>query len=175
MRPHRSRAHPAHTSRQRIARMARALAARAAPQWGDDRGSFTLEALVCLVVLVPFLCLFAAYGLAGLGDSTAANAAAAAARAASQADAPEGAAAAGQQAGNSSLAQSSRTCSSSSVQVDTSNFPSQVGEQGQVTVTVTCTVPLSQLTVPGLPGSKTLKATRTSYVDRFAARDGSGE
>lgn len=175
MRPHHSRAHAPHTSARRIASIARSLARRAAPAWGDDRGSYTLEALICLVVLVPFLCLFAAYGLAGLGDSTAANAAAAAARAASQADAPEGAAAAGQKAGRSSLEQSSRTCSSSTVQVDTGDFPTQVGEQGQVTVTVTCTVPLSQLTVPGLPGSKTLKATRTSYVDRFAARDGSSE
>lgn len=137
----------------------------------DDSGYYTLEALICIPVVLAVVMLFAAYGLAGIGDTTTANAAAAAARAASRANAPEGAKTAGQEAARSSLRQAGKTCVDSSVTVDTSNFPGDVGEPGQVTVTVTCTIPLSQLTVPGLPGAKTLEATRVSFVDQYASRD----
>ncbi|MDI3408355.1 hypothetical protein [Streptomyces cavernicola] len=137
----------------------------------DDSGYYTLEALICIPVVLAALALFAAYGLAGIGDTTTANAAAAAARAASRADAPEGAEVAGQNAAISSLRQAGNTCADSSITIDTSNFPTDVGQAGQVTATVTCTVPLSQLTVPGMPGSKTLEATRVSSVDQYASRD----
>ncbi|MFF1378762.1 hypothetical protein [Streptomyces sp. NPDC058308] len=139
-----------------------------------DRGSYTLEAVVCLTVLVPILGIIAAFGLAGLGDSTSANAAAAAARAASESTDPSTAQARARQAALRSLGQAQRTCASSDVQVDTSRFPSQPGQAGSVTVTVHCTIPLAQLAVPGLPGSKTLRATRHSAVDRYVARTNEG-
>jgi Flp pilus assembly protein TadG len=137
---------------------------------GGDRGSYTLEAVLCLTVLVPILGIIAAFGLAGLGDSTAANAAAAAARAASTSDDPDTAQARGRQAALKSLGQAQRTCASSDIIVDTSGFPSQTGQPGTVTVRVNCTIPLADLAVPGLPGSKTLSATRHSAVDRYVAR-----
>lgn len=141
---------------------------------GGDRGSYTLEALLCLTVLVPILGIIVAFGLAGLGDSTAANAAAAAARAASASDDPDTAQARGRQAALKSLGQAQRTCASSDIVVDTSGFPSQPGQPGAVTVRVDCTIPLAKLAVPGLPGSKTLTATRHSAVDRYVARTGEG-
>ncbi|GGV52605.1 membrane protein [Streptomyces spectabilis] len=135
-----------------------------------DRGSYTLEALLCLVVLVPFLGILSAYGLAGLGDSTAANAATAAARAASEAADPATAQSRARQAALNSLDQAQRTCTSSVIHVDTSRFPTGPGQSGGVTVRVNCTIPLAQLAVPGLPGSKTLTATRHSPADRYVAR-----
>jgi hypothetical protein len=39
-----------------------------------------------------------------------------------------------------------------------------------VSATVTCTVSLSDLLVPGLPGSRTLTATFTSPLDPFRER-----
>jgi hypothetical protein len=46
-----------------------------------------------------------------------------------------------------------------------------VGQPGQVTATVTCTVRLSDLTaVPGMPGSRTLTATFVSALDPYRAR-----
>ncbi|MEV6796417.1 hypothetical protein AB0M87_31500 [Streptomyces sp. NPDC051320] len=138
----------------------------------DDRGSYTLEAALCLAVLFPVLGWIAAYGLAGLGDGTASNAAAAAARAASIAADPDSAQSAGQQAASASLAQAQRTCRSSSISIDTSNFPAQAGDAGAVSVTVTCTVSMADLAIPGLPVSKTLRATRHSAVDRYVTRGG---
>lgn len=143
---------------------------RPGTRWQQDEGSATLEALVCVAVLIPFLCLLVAFGMAGLGDSTAANAAAAAARAASRAGDPSTARAQGQRAAETSLAQAQRTCASSEISIDTSRFPTQPGTAGMVTVRVQCTVPLSQLLVPGLPGHKTLTASRISYVDQYAVK-----
>ncbi|MBJ3812360.1 hypothetical protein JGB26_35650 [Streptomyces flavofungini] len=137
-----------------------------------DQGSYTLEALLCLVVLVPFLGILAAYGLAGLGDSTAANAATAAARAASESADPDTAASRARQAALASLWQAQRTCHSADIQVDTSRFPRAPGQGGSVSVRVDCTIPLAQLAVPGLPGSKTLSATRHSPVDRYVEKGG---
>ncbi|MCX4554240.1 hypothetical protein [Streptomyces sp. NBC_01500] len=138
----------------------------------DDRGSYTLEAALCLAVLIPVLGWIAAYGLAGLGDGTASNAAAAAARAASISADPGTAQSAGEQAAADSLAQAQRTCRSSSISINTSRFPSRAGEAGAVSVTVTCTVSMADLAIPGLPGSKTLRATRHSAVDRYVTRGG---
>ncbi|MFC9614409.1 hypothetical protein [Streptomyces sp. NPDC056938] len=137
-----------------------------------DRGSYTMEAALCLVVLVPLLGIMAAYGLAGLGDSTTANAAAAGARAASEAADADTAAARGRDAALASLRQAQRSCATSGVTVDTSRFPSQPGQAGTVLVHVQCTIPLDQLAVPGLPGSKTLRAERRSAVDRYVDRTG---
>ncbi|QCX82279.1 hypothetical protein C9F11_43500 (plasmid) [Streptomyces sp. YIM 121038] len=136
----------------------------------QDQGSYSLEALLCLVVLVPFLAILAAYGLAGLGDSTAANAAAAAARAASESADAATAQSRARQAALASLGQAQRTCTSSDIHVDTSRFPTGPGQPGSVSVRVNCTISLAQLAVPGLPGSKTLTATRHSPVDRYVAR-----
>ncbi|MFF1714653.1 hypothetical protein [Streptomyces sp. NPDC058268] len=152
------------------ATLARAVRARG----GGERGSYTLEALVCLTVLVPILGIIAAFGLAGLGDSTAANAAAAAARTASASDDPDTAQARGRQAALKSLGQAQRTCARSDIVVDTSGFPSQPGQPGTITVRVDCTIPLAELAVPGLPGTKTLTATRHSPVDRYVARASEG-
>ncbi|MDI3390047.1 hypothetical protein QIS99_28215 [Streptomyces sp. B-S-A8] len=140
----------------------------------EDTGAYTLEALVCTPVVLFVVVLLAAYGLAGIGDTTTANAAAAAARAASRASAPEGAEAAGQDAARSALSKAGRTCEESSIEIDVSNFPKAVGDPGQVSVTVTCTVSLSQLMVPGLPGAKTLESTRVSYVDQYNSRTDQG-
>ena len=40
----------------------------------------------------------------------------------------------------------------------------------RVTATVTCQVPLSDLLLPGMPGSRTLTATFTSPLDPFRGR-----
>jgi len=57
------------------------------------------------------------------------------------------------------------------VLVDTSQFNTvPVGQPATVTATVTCQVPLSDLVVPGLPGSRTLRFTFTSPLDPFRER-----
>ncbi len=57
------------------------------------------------------------------------------------------------------------------VHVDTSQFtPVGVGLPAQVTATVTCRVPLSDLVVPGMPGSRLLRGIFTSPLDPFRER-----
>ncbi|MCB5910379.1 hypothetical protein [Streptomyces pinistramenti] len=138
--------------------------------WRDDRGTYTLETVICVTFLLPFLGLLAAYGLAGLFDSSVDNAANSAARAASQAADADTAQARGHAAAHASLRQDDRNCTSSSVRIDTGAFNAPPGQAASVSATVTCTIPLSQLTVPGLPGSKTLTATATSALDQYADR-----
>ncbi|MFC9033649.1 hypothetical protein [Streptomyces arboris] len=135
-----------------------------------DRGSYTLESLACVIVLLPLMGLIAAWGLAGVFDSTADNAAAAAARGASQASDADTALQRGRDAAEASLRQDKRNCTSRSISIDTSGFDRPLGEPASVTATITCTIPLSQLSVPGMPGSKTLTATATSSLDQYADR-----
>ncbi|TBO59468.1 hypothetical protein EYS09_12025 [Streptomyces kasugaensis] len=136
----------------------------------DDRGTYTLETVICVTFLLPFLGLLAAYGLAGIFDSSVDNAASSAARAASQAADADTAQARGLAAATASLRQDDRNCTSRTVRIDTSAFNAPLGQAASVTATVTCTIPISQLTVPGLPGSKTLTATAISALDQYADR-----
>jgi len=66
-----------------------------------------------------------------------------------------------------SFAANSLTCSSHSLQLDTSGFAAQVGDTAAVSSTVTCRVPLGDLSLPGVPGSVQLDATASSPLDPY--------
>lgn len=135
-----------------------------------DRGSTTLE----LVVLVPGLLLV--IGLLVVGgrmavahtavQSASSDAARSAslARSAGQAQAEAGAAA------QTALAADGLQCSQTSVLVDTSGFTVPVGEPAAVTATVSCTVRLSDLVLPGLGGDRAVRASTTSPLDTYRER-----
>ncbi|MFF4836972.1 hypothetical protein [Streptomyces sp. NPDC001315] len=59
---------------------------------------------------------------------------------------------------------------STSVHVNTGGLNVPVGQVGTVTVTVTCTVNLSDLLLPGVPGARTLTSTAVSVVDQYRQR-----
>ena len=56
------------------------------------------------------------------------------------------------------------------VALDTSGFAIRPGQSATVTATVTCPVRLSDLAVPGLPGTRTVSHTATSSLDTFRER-----
>jgi len=56
------------------------------------------------------------------------------------------------------------------VTVNLAGFAVPAGRPAQVRATVTCTVRLSDLLVPGVPGSRTLRATFISPLDPFRTR-----
>jgi hypothetical protein len=56
------------------------------------------------------------------------------------------------------------------VTVNTSQFSVPVGQPAFVTATVVCNVRLGDLGLPGTPGSITLTATFTSYLDQYRGR-----
>ncbi|UUU37557.1 pilus assembly protein [Streptomyces sp. NBC_00162] len=63
-------------------------------------------------------------------------------------------------------------CASTSTTIDSSGLAVPLGQVGTVTVTISCTVPLSDLLLPGVPGSKTMTSSFTSVVDAFRSREG---
>ena len=54
--------------------------------------------------------------------------------------------------------------------IDTSGFAAPLGTPARVTVRVSCTVPLSDLLLPGLPGSFLVEADAQSPLDRYRMR-----
>ena len=56
------------------------------------------------------------------------------------------------------------------MRVDTAGFTAPVGAPAQVTARVSCVVALADLAVPGLPGTKTLRASFASPLDSYRER-----
>ena len=113
----------------------------------DDRGSVTLE----LAILTPALILL--LGLVALAGRV------------------EGAArAVATETVQRELDAQGLRCAPSTVAVDTAGFDAPLGDPATVTVTTSCTVTMSDLDVPGLPGSRTLTGQATSPIDRYRTR-----
>ncbi|WP_052842497.1 TadE family protein [Streptomyces sp. DSM 41013] len=138
----------------------------------SDEGSVAIEAAIVVPPLIMFVCLALAGGRLVTSGAKIDAAAQDAAREASIHRTAASAQAAAQAAAAESLHDQGITCASSSVAIDTSGLGVPVGQVGTVTVTVKCTVDLSDLLLPGVPGSKTLRSTATSVVDQYRARQG---
>jgi hypothetical protein len=61
-------------------------------------------------------------------------------------------------------------CTSQRVDIDTSGFAAPVGTPAKVTATVPCIADLSDLSIPGLLGSRTITATMCSPIDTYRKR-----
>lgn len=135
-----------------------------------DEGSVAIEAAIVIPPLIMFVCLALAGGRLVTSGAKIDAAAEDAAREASIHRTVASAQAAAQAAAAESLGDQGVACASSSVAIDTSGLSVPVGQVGTVTVTVNCTVNLSDLLLPGVPGSKSLTSTATSVVDAFRSR-----
>lgn len=60
------------------------------------------------------------------------------------------------------------SCSTLEAIVDTSDFE----PGGTVTVTVECTAPMADVTLLGVPGTRTFTATATEVIDTYRGEDG---
>ncbi|MDQ0956020.1 Flp pilus assembly protein TadG [Streptomyces phaeochromogenes] len=144
--------------------------ARWARRLRSDEGSAAIEAAIILPSLIMFLCLAIAGGRLVTSGSKIDAAAEDAAREASihrTAGAAQGAA---QAAAAESLNDQGISCASTSVNINTGGLNVPVGQVGTVSVTVNCTVNLSDLLLPGVPGARTLTSTATSVVDQYRQR-----
>lgn len=135
-----------------------------------ERGSVSLE----LVILTPGLLLVLGVLIYGgrleLAKQSVQSAATQAAREASIARTQPEANSTADVAATRSLAEQGLDCVSSSVSVDTSGFASPAGTPASITAEVTCVVNLSDLAVPGIPGSQTVTATADSPLDTYRER-----
>ncbi|KAB7740933.1 pilus assembly protein [Nostocoides sp. F2B08] len=143
---------------------------RIRPQGAPDRGSEALEAAIGVPAFLLFIAMIIAGGRLAIADQSVQAAAAEAARSASIARTQGQAHGSAVSGATSSLANQKLQCASKSVSVDTSGFASPVGTPANVTATVTCVVNLSDVAVPGLPGTRTITATMTSPLDTFRER-----
>ena len=144
--------------------------ARWARRFRGDEGSAAIEAAIVVPSLIMFICLAIAGGRIVMSGSKIDAAAEDAAREVSIHRTAAAAQSAARQAASESLHDQGITCASTSVSINTGGLNVPVGEVGTVTVTVTCTVNLSDLLLPGVPGAKTLTSTATSVVDQYRQR-----
>lgn len=135
-----------------------------------ERGSVALE-LTLLTPLLLLLMLFAV-GAGRLADARlhVGDAAAQAARAASTAATPAGARQLATATATAALGGPDAACTPMTVATDTT----QLTPGGEVTVTVTCTVTLSDLGLLALPGSTDVQSRFTAPVDRFRSTVANG-
>lgn len=136
----------------------------------SDRGSLVLEFAVLAPGMVLIISLLIVTGRVALAGQSVAQAADEAARAASLARTQSEAARAAGDTSTASLRQQSLQCVSSSVTVDTSGYARPAGTAASVAATVTCVVRLSDVAIPGLPGSHTVTATASSPLDTYRER-----
>ncbi|WP_286246636.1 TadE/TadG family type IV pilus assembly protein [Streptomyces graminofaciens] len=144
--------------------------ARWARRLRSDDGSAAIEAAIILPSLIMFLCLAIAGGRLVTSGAKIDSAAEDAAREASIHRTAASAQGAAQAAAANALNDQGITCASASVRIDTGGLSVPVGQVGTVTATVTCTVNLSDLLLPGAPGARTLTSTATSVVDQYRQR-----
>ena len=140
------------------------------PRVRDERGSASVEAAVGLPAFVLFVGLVIFGGRTATTHEAVESAAADAARSASISRTSTDAQKDAHEAAQASLANQQIHCLSVDVSVDTSDFSKPVGETGTVAVTVQCRLDLSDLSVPGVPGSRVIQATMSSPLDTWRDR-----
>ena len=137
-----------------------------------DSGDAAVELIILALPVAFLLVLVIAFGRVGAAASAISAAAHDAARQASRARSPAAAQAAAVSSARSALSRDRLACTPA-VTVNTSAFSRPAGEVAFVSATVTCTVRLADLGMPGLPGlpgSKTLRASFRSPLDPYRVR-----
>ena len=135
-----------------------------------ERGSAVIEAAIGIPAFMLFVALIIFAGRVAIAHQGVQSAAADAARSASIARTQDVAHTAGNTAATTSLANQHVNCVTTTVSVDTSGFASPVGTPARINATVTCHVNLSDLSLPGVPGSKAIIATMFSPLDTYRER-----
>ena len=135
-----------------------------------DRGSTTIELAILAPAVITFFVVALIAGRFAIALQAADSAAFDAARNASLSRTEATAIARAETTATSSFAAQGIRCRSLTVQSDTSGFGTPVGQPASVRVTVTCVVELSDIALPGMPGTATLLASFVSPLDTYRSR-----
>lgn len=135
-----------------------------------ERGSAAVELVLVVPALVLVLGLLVAGGRLWFARATVVEASESAARAASLARTAGEARDAGRRAGHRVLDTDGLRCAGLAVTVDVGGFGVPVGTPATVRSTVTCQVPFADLTLPGMPGSITVRSDGGASLDTYRAR-----
>ncbi|MCE7007090.1 pilus assembly protein [Kibdelosporangium philippinense] len=136
----------------------------------DERGSAAAELTVLTPLLIVSLLFVVFCGRLAETALRITDVAHQAARAASLARTPSQATASARSTADAALASAGITCQSLSVSTDTQGLR----PGSSVTVTVSCSVGLSDLALLGVPGSRRFEATFTSPVDLYRGGPSTG-
>lgn len=135
-----------------------------------DRGSASTELVLLAGLVLMFAVTLVGFGRIALADLTVQTAANSAARDASLARTTAEAQSAALNTANASLDSAGLNCQTITVAINTSNMDAPLGQTGTVEATIECNVNLSDISVPGLPGSKLISVTASSPVDPYRER-----
>jgi len=128
-----------------------------------DAGAATTELVLVTPLLVVLLLFVVFCGRVAGAKGDVVGAARDAARAASIERDPDSARAAGEATAGEALQRQAIGCATLNTSVDVSNF----GPGGTVTVTLSCSIRVSDLTLLALPGTKTLTSTVVEVIDVY--------
>lgn len=140
------------------------------PRARDERGSAAIEAAIGVPAFLLFVGLIIFGGRTATTHQSVETAAADAARSASLERTSASARTQAISAATTSLSNQGVHCLDVDVTIDASQFSRVVGEAATVSVTVQCRLDLSDLSVPGVPGSRLIRATVTSPIDTWRER-----
>lgn len=133
----------------------------------SERGSVSVEVAVIAPAFVFLMLLVVFAGKVSEADGNVERAAAEGARAASLRQHPGNAATDARSTVEANLATAGVSCSTLEAIVDTSDFE----PGGTVTVTVECTASMADVTLLGVPGTRTFTATATEVIDTYRGDD----
>lgn len=137
---------------------------------GDERGAAAVEAALLIPLLVFLLMACVCGWRVWWAHSQVTAAASGAARLVSLQRSPGVAQTKAAALVNADLTTSGVVCASSLVEVDDAALAQAPGITGEVSVAVTCRVGLSDLLLPGVPGTITVTSSATERVDTFRER-----
>ena len=135
-----------------------------------ERGAAALEFAVIVPALGLLIALMVGTARVWFAHTTVEQIAGTAARAASLAVTPGEAKAAAERIAGAQAATNGLHCAGLSVSADVSGFQVPEGQPARIDVRVSCSVPLSDLIVPGWPGHWLVTADGTSALDRYRRR-----
>jgi Flp pilus assembly protein TadG len=129
----------------------------------DQDGSIIVEMVVITPVLFVLVLILVVFGRVSEAHQQVVEAARAGAEAAAVLPTSGSAQAGGPEAAAIGVFGQAHTCAHAQITTDVSNFR----PGGSVSVTVVCQVDLSDLSVPGVPGSTTVQATAVAPIDPY--------
>lgn len=140
------------------------------PRADRETGSAVIEAVIGVPAFMLFVALIIFAGRVAIANQAVGAAANEAARAASISRTQGRAGEVARTAARTTLTNHNVNCRSMTVTVDTTGFAAPVGTPASVEATVSCLVNLSDLSVPGIPGTRTVTATMSSPLDTYRER-----
>ena len=143
---------------------------RVATSGNAERGAAALEFALIVPALGLLLSMMIGSARIWQAHTVVEQIAGTAARAASMARTPSEARAAADDIARSQAATRGLSCSSLQADLNLAGFQVPVGQPARVSARIACTVPLSDLIVPGWPGSWTVTAEADSVLDRYRRR-----